>query len=124
MQIEFDLKARTMKFALAIAEFCDALPSNYRGWHVQKQLFRAGTGAAANYRAAARRKSAADFISKIGTAIEEVDETDFWLEFAVAGGMATREAVKPLRNEANELLAIFIASRQTSRSNLKAKQER
>jgi four helix bundle protein len=118
----FDLKDRTMKFAVDVADFCDTLPSNYRGWHVQKQLFRAGTGSAANYRAACRRKSRADFISKIGTAIEETDESDFWLEFSVASKLAKAESVKALRKEADELLAIFTTSRQTARDNLEASQ--
>ena len=108
-----------MKFALDVADFCETLPSNYRGWHVQKQLFRAGTGAAANYRAAGRRKSPADFISKIGTAIEETDECDFWLEFLVAAGLTQADKVRQLRNEAEELLRIFVASRQTARDKLK-----
>src|SRR5687768_14478206 len=118
----FDLKDRTMKFAVAVADFCDTLPSNYRGWHVQKQLFRAGTGSAANYRAACRRKSPADFISKIGTAIEETDESDFWLEFSVAAKLTKAEKVRALRQEADELLAIFNTSRQTARENLEASQ--
>lgn len=122
MAREFDLKKRTMTFAVGIGDFCETLPNNYRGWHVQKQLFRAGTGAAANYRAAARRKSAPDFISKIGTAIEEADESDFWLEFSVAAGLTKADRVSALRKEADELVAIFYASRETARDKLKAEQ--
>lgn len=84
-----------------------------------RAIISGGSGAAANYRAACRRKSTADFISKIGTAIEETDESDFWLEFSVASGLTTAKKVTALRQEAGELLAIFIASRQTARANLK-----
>ena len=108
-----------MEFAVAVAEFCDTLPNNYRGWHVQKQLFRAGSGAAANYRAACRRKSTPDFISKIGTAIEEADESDFWLDFAVAAKLSKPERVRALRKEADELVSIFVASRETARERLR-----
>jgi four helix bundle protein len=123
MAKQFDLKKRTMQFALAVAEFCETLPSNYRGWHVQKQLFRASSGAAANYRAACRRKSTPDFISKMGTTIEETDESDFWLEFAVAAGLAKAETVVTMRAEADELLKIFVASRQTARENLERQKD-
>jgi four helix bundle protein len=121
MPRDFDLKERTMKFAVDVAAFCETLPQTYRGRHVQGQLFRAGSGSAANYRAACRRKSTADFISKIGTAIEETDESDFWLEFSVASGLTTAKRVTALRQEAGELLAIFIASRQTARVNLRGR---
>lgn len=120
MTRHFDLKDRTMKFALDVSDFCETLPNNYRGWHVQKQLFRAGTGTAANYRAACRRKSTPDFISKMGTAIEEVDESDFWLAFSVASKLAKPPAVSALRQEADELLSIFLASRETAREHLQA----
>ena len=115
MTREFDLKPRMMKFAVDIADFCETLPNNYKGWHVQKQLFRAGSGAAANYRAACRRKSTPDFISKIGTAIEETDESDFWLEFAVQTRLTKPERVRALRKEADELLSILWTSRDTAR---------
>lgn len=122
MDKQFDLRKRTMKFALDIARFCRNLPRNYEGWHVQKQLFRAATGTAANYRAACRCKSKPDFIAKLGTAIEEADESDFWLEFSVEAGLAKRGNERALRSEADELLAIFSQSRATARLNLETEQ--
>ena len=120
----FDLKERTLKFAVDVSDFCGTLPDTYRGRHVMGQLYRAGSGAAANYRAACRRKSPADFISKLGTAIEEADESDFWLEFAVATRMVKVEKVRALRQEAGELVSIFVASRQTARENEKARRSK
>ena len=119
MQKEFDLKKRTMAFALDVAAFCETLPNNYRGWIVQKQLLRAGTGTGANYRAACRRKSTPDFISKMGTALEEADESDFWLEFSAAAGLTKPERVRSLQKEAQELIDIFTASIGTARARLK-----
>lgn len=118
----FELRKRTMRFALDVTRFCRSLPRNYEGWHVQKQLFRAATGAAANYRAACRCKSKPDFIAKLGTAIEEADESDFWLEFSAEAGLAKKGAERSLRSEADELLAIFNQSRATARLNLDAAQ--
>ena len=81
---ERDLKKRTMNFALAVSDLCEVFPNRMKGRHVAGQLFRAGSALAANYRAACRAKSRPDFIAKLGTVIEEADECDFWLEFAVA----------------------------------------
>ena len=88
------------------------------------QLYRAGSSTAANYRAACRRKSTADFITKLGTAIEEADESDFWLEFAVATRLTKSEKVKALRKEAVELISIFLASQETSRENDKRRRSK
>ena len=109
-----------MKFALDVTNCCRGLRRGYEGWHVQGQLFRAGTGTAANYRAACRCKSQPDFISKMGSAIEEADESDFWLEFCVEAGLIQKGAEVSLRSEADELLAIFYQSRETARANLEA----
>ncbi len=74
------LKARTKKFALQIIEFVDELPRNRVCDHVGRQLLRCGTSVAANYRAACRGKSSADFVAKLGIVEEEADECCFWLE--------------------------------------------
>jgi len=124
MDKPYDLKKRTMAFALRISDFCETLPNHYRGWHVQKQLFRAGTGAAANYRAACRGKSKPDFIAKLAIAIEETDETDFWLEFAVESKLVRAASVMSLRKEADELLAIFSRSKQTAEESMRAQQRK
>jgi four helix bundle protein len=113
---ERDLRERTMVFALAVMRFCRMMPETAEGRHVSGQLLRAGTGVASNYRAACRGKSRADFIAKLGTVIEEADESDFWLDLTVRAALINTEAAKPLRVEAGELVAIFTQSQKTARA--------
>jgi len=117
---ERDLKKRTMDFALAVGDFCESFPNTMKGRHVAGQLFRAGTAVAANYRAACRAKSKPDFIAKLGTVIEEADESDFWLEFAAAAKLLKPQTERALRIEAGELVAIFTRSQKTARASLAA----
>jgi four helix bundle protein len=70
---------------------------------------------AANYRAVGRARSRAEFISKMGVVIEEADETVFWLELLVDGGIITKSRLENLIAEANELVAIFVASQKTAK---------
>jgi four helix bundle protein len=109
-----------MNFALDVTKFCRTLPRHSEGWHIRGQLFRAATGTAANYRAACRCKSKPDFISKLWDAIEELDETDFWLEFAVEAAITRKGSELALRSEADELLRILNQSRATAKANLDA----
>ena len=115
---EWNLKKRTMQFALAVSDICERLPNTVKGRHVAGQLFRAGTAVAANYRAACRGKSKPDFIAKLGTVIEEADESEFWLEFAVAATLLRPETARALRIESGELVAIFTQSQITARESL------
>jgi four helix bundle protein len=101
-----------MEFALTVLRFCRTIPDTPEGRHVRGRLFRAGTGVAANYRAACRGKSRAGFVAKLGTVIEEADESDFWLELAVRAAILKSDAAKPLRTEAGELIAIFTQSQK------------
>ena len=110
-----DLKRRSMRLALAVIEFCRTLPPTPEAGIASHQLLRAGTGAAANYRAACRPRSTADFIAKIGIAIEEADETQFWLELLVEAGIVEPEVARPLLQEVDELIRIYVTSRQTAR---------
>jgi len=72
---------------------------------------------AANYRSSCRAKSKRDFIAKLGTVIEEADESLFWLEYLVATTLVTGAAVKKLKTESNELVAVFTTSQKTARAN-------
>jgi four helix bundle protein len=110
-----DLRERTIAFALAVLRFCRRMPTSPECWHVRSQLLRAGTGVASNYRAACRGKSKADFIAKLGTVIEEADESEFWLELIDRGELLESNSTQPLRAEANELVAIFTQSQKTAR---------
>ena len=76
----FELKQRTMQFAVRILRFADALPGKPSGRTIANQVARSGTSVAANYRAGLRAKSRADFINKIAAVLEEADETMFWIE--------------------------------------------
>jgi four helix bundle protein len=113
---EWNLKKRTMDFAVDVARFCRKYPDTAEGRHVRLQLFRSATGTAANDRAVCRSKTDPDLIAKFGTVIEEADESAFWLEFS-----AQMELIKPgderaLKLEANELVAIFMQGRKTTRA--------
>jgi len=94
----------------------DALPRSTAGWAIGKQLIRAGTAVGANYRAACRGRSKAEFAAKLGVVVEEADECGYWLELIMDGELLPRPQVEPLHQEANELAAIFVASVRTSKN--------
>ena len=110
-----DLKARTKKFALDVIRYSRTLPRGDEFTIIKRQVIRSATSTAANYRAAQRAKSKADFISKIGTSEEEADESLSWLE--CLADLATREhsELKRLLMENDELVAILTSSRKTAR---------
>lgn len=112
-----ELKKRTKKFAIETVLFTRIFPKNDEGFIVKKQIVRSVTSVAANYRAACRARSGADFISKIAIVEEEADETLFWFELATEIGLITSEQSAKLSDEANQLTAIFSASRKTARLN-------
>jgi four helix bundle protein len=114
-----DLRDRTKRFAVKVFDLIDEIPQSPKGRVVQTQLAKAASSAAANYRAAQRSRSRADFISKLSIALEEIDETAFWLEFLPDTRLSSGESVTPLLREADELSAIFMASRKTARANAK-----
>jgi four helix bundle protein len=114
-----DLRGRTKRFAVRVFDLIDEIPQSPKGRVVQTQLAKAASSAAANYRAAQRSRSRADFISKLSIALEEIDETAFWLEFLPDTRLSSGESVTPLLREADELSAIFMASRKTARVNAK-----
>jgi four helix bundle protein len=91
------------------------LPHSPEAHVLGKQLLRAGTSVGANYRAAGRARSKAEFIAKIGIVLEEADETIFWLECLAESGIVKPALLSDLLAEANELVAIFVASQRTAR---------
>ena len=105
-----ELKDRTKQFALRIMRLVDALPNAPKGRAIAGQLVRSETSVAANYRAACRGRSPAEFISKIGVVEEEADETALWLELIVEDKLLPENKIAPLLKEANELTAIMAAS--------------
>ena len=98
------LQDRTKEFALRIIRAFSRLPKSEEARVLGRQFLRSGTSVAANYRAACRARSAADFISKIGVVVEEADETLFWLELIVDSKIVEAIMVDPLKVECEELL--------------------
>jgi len=111
------LQERFKKYAVSIVKFSEGLPDQSGFRTVRNQIVRSGPSSAANYRAACRAKSTADFIHKMGTVEEELDETMFWLEFTVELSEEYQPMVSPLWKEGDELLAIIVSSIITAKKN-------
>ncbi len=109
------LRERTKKFAIRIVKLYRALPRSADAYVMGKQLLRSGTAVAANYRAACRARSKAEFVAKIGIVVEEADETVFWLELLIETGVIKRMRMESILSEANALVRIFSASQQTAK---------
>ena len=114
-----DFKARTKQFALRVMKLVDSLPRTIQGRAVANQIIRSATLVAANYRAACRARSRAEFIAKIGVVEEEADETAFWLELIIDSALLTETRTRPLLREAGERVAIMAASRKSAFGNRK-----
>src|SRR6266404_5826222 len=110
------LQDRTKKFAVRVIKAFTRLPKNEATRTVGRQFLRSGTSVAANYRAACRARSAADFISKISIVTEEADETLFWFELLVEAELIKTKLAEPLMSECAELLRIFAASLATAKA--------
>lgn len=117
-----ELKHRTKRFALSIVKMAEGLPNRQVGWTISGQIMRSATSVAANYRAVNRAKSNRDFISKMETVIEECDETLFWLEFIQELEIGIdSDTLEALKDEANQLTAIFVSSVKTIKQRLNPK---
>jgi four helix bundle protein len=112
-----ELKSRTKKLAIRIIHFVDKLQKNDSTTVISKQIIRSSTSVAANYRAACRARSKADFVNKLGIVEEEADETLFWLEMLIESEKVKKEDVVGLFQELNELVAIFSTSHKTAKAN-------
>ena len=115
-----DLRNRSKAFAYRVIKLFRSLPRTTEAQVIGKQLLRSATSVAANYRAAARARSQAEFVSKIGIVVEEADESVFWLECLADNGIVEAHLLKDLLREGNELLAIFAASQRTAKAHSKA----
>lgn len=113
---EKELIRRTKDFALRVIKLVNALPNNPAGRTIGGQLIRSGTSVPANYRAACRGRSKAEFIAKLGIVEEEADESALWLELIIESGLLEEKLVVDLLREANEITAIMSASKITARS--------
>jgi four helix bundle protein len=116
---EADLKRRTKLFGLSVIKLVETLPTTSTARTIGNQLLRSGMSVGANYRAACRGKSKADFVAKVGISLEEADECMYWMELLEEARIVPVERVKELAKEANELVAIFTASIKTARAHLR-----
>ena len=116
-----ELQQRTKQFGLRAIRLCDALTHSRSANVIANQLLRSATAVGANYRSACRARSSADWINKLGIVIEEADESAYWLELIVAGGLLSEAKTGALLKEAYELVAIFTAAQLTAKRNANRK---
>jgi four helix bundle protein len=114
---EAQMKKRTKEFAKNIILLCRNLPTHREGRLIGDQLFRAGTSVAANYWAACRGRSTAEFISKLAIVEEEADEAMFWLELIKEMSISKDPLVNVLLKESDEIVAIIVSSIRTTKKN-------
>jgi|SRR5262245_13721489 len=112
-----ELQDRTKQFALRVLNLVDALPRTAGGRAISMQLVRAATSVGANYRSACRARSRAEFAAKLGIALEEADESLYWLELIREGKLSAESKLSPLLTEAGELTAILAARRKSAAAN-------
>jgi len=113
------LKSRTKRFALAMMRLCESLPQSRASDIIIRQLIRSATSVGANYRAACRGRSKPDWISKLGIVLEEIDESQYWIELLVEAGMLNKEKGDAAIKEADEILSMVASSIKTSKINPK-----
>jgi four helix bundle protein len=110
----WDLRERTLQFAVDVIQFCRTLPTTDESKETARQLRRASSSVGAHYAAAQRSKSDADYIAKLSGGIEEADESTFWFDLLIRSNMASEQAAAPLRTEADELARILLSCRSTA----------
>ena len=106
---EGDLKVRTKRFALRIIRLFGGLPRSIEAQVLGKQLLRSATSVGANYREAYRARSRAEFIAKCGDSLRELEEAAYWLELLVEAEIISAEKLQPIREECDQLIAIFVS---------------
>ena len=116
--IEKQLKQRTKNFAKQVIDLCRHLPNNCEGRLIGNQLFRSGTSVAANYRAACRGRSKAEFISKLAIVEEEADEARLWLELLREMKISDGPLIDLLIRESDEIISMVVSSIKTVRKKL------
>ncbi len=110
-----ELLQRTQRFGVRAIRVIEALPPGTASWVLGKQLVRSATSVGANYRSARRARSTSEFIAKLGIAEEEADESIYWMQMLIQAGLVEAPRLDPLMQEAEELLAIIVASIRTAK---------
>src|SRR5688572_20001475 len=109
MPVRFaDLRERTLQLGLRVIKVCDALPRKRGATVIANQLVRSGTAVGAHFRESVRARSDAEIVSKLESALQEIDETDYWLELIVRSKFIAEQNLAPLRKEVDELTAILV----------------
>ena len=114
---EGDLAVRTKSFALRIIRLFSALPKTTEAQVIGKQVLRSGTSVGANYREAYGGRSKAEFVSKCGDCLREIEETAYWLDLLAEADLVASERLQPIRQECGELIAIFVTILKRSKEN-------
>lgn len=116
---EQDLRIRTKELALRIIRLYGALPKSTEAQVIGHQLLRCGTSVGANYREAYRARSDAEFVAKVGDCLRELDETTYWLELLADAAIFPADKLALIRNETDQLLAIFTTISKNKKANMK-----
>jgi four helix bundle protein len=103
-----DLKSRTTDYALRVVRMTLALPRSTAGWVLGKQVLRSGTSVGAIYRESCRSRSVAESISKLENALQELEESAYWMELIVRSKLLSESRMAPLRDETSQLTAILV----------------
>ncbi len=111
-----EMKARLKKFVLDLIKFCQGLPHSVEANIIKNQLLRSGSSVYANYRAACRARSKAEFFSKISIVVEEADETEMWLDLIIDAKISDTSEAKRLHQESLEILKIMASARKNSKT--------
>jgi four helix bundle protein len=118
-----ELRERTKAFALRIIRMYTALPKTTEAQVLGKQVLRSGTSVGANYREAYRSRSHSEFIAKAGDSLKEIEETAYWLELLEESSIVAAERLRDLRQETDELIAIFVSIIKKAKVNRSKKVE-
>lgn len=110
-----EMKARLKKFVLDLIRLCQGLPHTQETNIIKNQLLRSGSSVYANYRAACRARSKAEFFSKLSIVVEEADETEMWLELLIESKLSDTEETKQLYRESLEILKIMASARKNTK---------
>ena len=112
-------KKRTQEFSFRIIKLYKSVSGSVEGQVIGKQLLRSGTSVAANYHAACRARSKAEFLSKISIVVEEADESVFWMELLITTGIIPAKQIEPLLSEGCEILSVLSKAKKTIKTQLK-----
>ena len=121
--MENQLKSRTKAFALRIIRVYESLPKSTTSQVIGKQVLRSGTSVGAHYREACRARSSAEFISKIEGGLQELEETQYWLELLIESELVSARQLGDLQDEANQIIAMLTASVKTTKERSKPKRK-